>query len=169
MEEIMFKLDALNKMDTEQKYKYMLILLEGQLSSEKDSLANLCNASAIIKTIINRLNWAGFYLIRKEELVLGPFQGLPACNRIVIGKGVCGTAVLEKKVQRIQNVHEFPGHIACDSATNSELVIPIIKNETIYGVLDLDSPEFERFSELEEKYLILFVEKLIKYIDWENI
>jgi L-methionine (R)-S-oxide reductase len=156
-------------MDTEQKYKYMLILLEGQLSSEKDSLANLCNASAIIKTIINRLNWAGFYLIRKEELVLGPFQGLPACNRIVIGKGVCGTAVLEKKVQRIQNVHEFPGHIACDSATNSELVIPIIKNETIYGVLDLDSPEFERFSELEEKYLILFVEKLIKYIDWENI
>lgn len=165
----MFKLDALNKMDTEQKYKYMLILLEGQLSSEKNSLANLCNASAIIKTIIDRLNWAGFYLIRKEELVLGPFQGLPACNRIVIGKGVCGTAVLEKKVQRIQNVHEFPGHIACDSATNSELVIPIIKNETIYGVLDLDSPEFERFSELEEKYLILFVEKLNKYIEWENI
>lgn len=165
----MFKLDVLNKMDTEQKYKYMLILLEGQLSSEKDNLANLSNASAIIKTIIDRLNWAGFYLMRNEELVLGPFQGLPACNRITIGKGVCGTAVLERKVKRIQNVHEFPGHIACDSASNSEIVIPIIKNEKIYGVLDLDSPEFERFSELEEKYLVLFVEKLNKYIEWENI
>lgn len=165
----MFKLDVLNRMDTEQKYKYMLILIEGQLSSEKDSLTNLCNASAIIKTVIDRLNWAGFYLMRNNELVLGPFQGLPACNRIAIGKGVCGTAVSERKVQRIKNVNEFPGHIACDSASKSEIVIPIIKNEIIYGVLDLDSPEFERFSELEEKYLGLFVEKLNKYIEWENI
>lgn len=165
----MFKLDALSKMNTEQKYKYMLILLEGQLSSEKDNLANLCNAGAIIKAVIDRLNWAGFYLMRSDELILGPFQGLPACNRIKVGNGVCGTSVLEKKVQRIQNVHEFPGHIACDSATNSEIVIPIIKNDIVYGVLDLDSPELERFSDLEEKYLILFVEKLNKYIDWEKI
>lgn len=165
----MFKLDALSKMNIEQKYKYMLILLEGQLSSEKDNLANLCNAGAIIKAVIDRLNWAGFYLIRNNELILGPFQGLPACNRIKAGNGVCGAAVSEKKVQRIQNVHEFPGHIACDSATNSEIVIPIIKNDIVYGVLDLDSPELERFSGLEEKYLILFVEKLNMYIDWEKV
>ncbi|MFL0268454.1 GAF domain-containing protein [Candidatus Clostridium radicumherbarum] len=165
----MFKLDGLNKMSTEQKYKYMLILLEGQLSSETDSLANLCNAGAIIKAVIDRLNWAGFYIMRDEELILGPFQGLPACNRINLGKGVCGTAALERKVQRINNVHDFPGHIACDSASNSELVIPIIKDEVIYGVLDLDSPELNRFSELEEKYLVLFVEKLNKYIDWKSI
>ncbi|MFL0246566.1 GAF domain-containing protein [Candidatus Clostridium stratigraminis] len=165
----MFKLDVLDKMNTEQKYKYMLILLEGQLSSEKDNLANLCNAGAIIKAVIDRLNWAGFYIMRSDELILGPFQGLPACNRIKLGNGVCGTAALEKKVQRIKNVHDFPGHIACDSASNSELVIPIIKDEVVYGVLDLDSPEQNRFSELEEKYLVLFVEKLNQYIDWKSV
>jgi GAF domain-containing protein len=165
----MFKLDILNKISTEEKYKYMLILLEGQLSSEKDLLANLCNASAIIKAVMDRLNWAGFYILREGTLVLGPFQGLPACNRIEIGKGVCGTAAAQRKVQRISNVHEFPGHIACDSASNSEIVIPIIKEDKFYGVLDLDSPEFERFTELEEKYLVKFVEKLTKYINWEEV
>lgn len=165
----MFKLDVLKKMTTEEKYKYMLILLEGQLSSEKDVLANLSNASAIIKAVIDRLNWAGFYILRNDELVLGPFQGLPACNRIKVGSGVCGTAVSERKVQRILNVHEFQGHIACDSATNSEIVIPIVKDDTVYAVLDLDSPELERFTELEEKYLVKFVEKLNKYINWEEV
>ncbi|ERI95593.1 GAF domain protein [Clostridiales bacterium oral taxon 876 str. F0540] len=166
---ILFKLEPLKKMTIEEKYKYMLILLEGQLSSEKDALANLSNASAIINVVLDRLNWAGFYLMRNEELVLGPFQGLPACNRIKIGNGVCGTAVSEKRVQRIDNVHEFPGHIACDSASNSELVIPIIKNDKVYGVLDLDSPELDRFTELEESYLVKFVEKLNKYINWEEV
>lgn len=165
----MFKLDILNKISTEEKYKYMLILLEGQLSSEKDLLANLSNASAIIKAVVDRLNWAGFYILREGTLVLGPFQGLPACNRIEMGKGVCGTAAVQRKVQRISNVHEFPGHIACDSASNSEIVIPIIKEDKVYGVLDLDSPEFERFTELEEKYLVKFVEKLNKYINWEEV
>lgn len=165
----MIKLEALNKMTTEEKYKYMLILIEGQLSSEKDVLANLSNASAIIKAAVDRLNWAGFYIMRNSELVLGPFQGLPACNRIAVDKGVCGTAVTSKTVQRIGNVHEFPGHIACDSASNSELVIPIIKDNVVYGVLDLDSPELSRFTELEEKYLVKFVEKLNKYINWEEI
>lgn len=165
----MFKLDVLAKMTVEEKYKYMLILLEGQLSSEKDALANLSNASAIIKAVLDRLNWAGFYFMRNGELVLGTFQGLPACNRISVGKGVCGTAVAERKVQRIPNVHEFPGHIACDSASNSEIVLPIIKDDKVYGVLDLDSPEFERFTELEEKYLVKFIEKLNKYINWEEV
>lgn len=165
----MIKLDALSRMTVEEKYKYMLIILEGQLSSESDSLANLCNASAIINAVLDRLNWAGFYILRGEKLILGPFQGLPACNRIEIGKGVCGTAVAEMKVQLVKNVHEFPGHIACDSASNSEIVIPIIKNDKVYAVLDLDSPELNRFTELEEKYLVKFVEKLNKYINWEEV
>jgi GAF domain-containing protein len=165
----MIKLDALTRMTTEEKYKYMLILLEGQLSSEKNVLANLSNASAIVKACMDRLNWVGFYFMRDMGLVLGPFQGLPACNRITVGKGVCGTAVSERKIQRIANVHEFQGHIACDSASNSEIVLPIIKGEVVYGVLDLDSPELNRFTELEEQYLIKFVEKLNKYINWEEV
>ncbi|MCB2313740.1 GAF domain-containing protein [Clostridium tagluense] len=156
-------------MTNEQKYKYMLILLEGQLSSEKNDLANLSNSAAIIKAVMDRLNWAGFYIVRENTLVLGMFQGMPACNRIQIGKGVCGTAVATKKLQRIENVNEFPGHIACDSATNSEIVIPIIKDDVVYGVLDIDSPEVGRFTELEEKYLVEFVCKLNKYIDWSKV
>lgn len=165
----MFKLDVLKKMTAEEKYKYMLILLEGQLSSEKDSLANLCNASAIINAAIDRLNWAGFYINRDGLLILGPFQGLPACNRIEIGKGVCGTAASEKKVQRVGNVHDFPGHIACDSASNSEIVLPIVVDDKVCAVLDLDSPELNRFTELEEKYLVKFLEKLVKYINWDEV
>jgi L-methionine (R)-S-oxide reductase len=165
----MIKLEALKRMNTEEKYKYMLILLEGQLNSETDALANISNASAIIYAVLDRINWAGFYLIKKDTLVLGPFQGLPACNRIEQGRGVCGTAVLTQKVIRVENVHEFPGHIACDSASNSEIVLPLIKNEIVYGVLDIDSPDLGRFTELEQKYLTLFVQKLNDNIDWENI
>lgn len=165
----MIKLDVLAKMTVEEKYRYMLILIEGQLSSEKDILANLSNVSGIIKAVIDRCNWAGFYILRGDELVLGPFQGLPACNRIGKAKGVCGAAVEEKRVQRILNVHDFPGHIACDNASNSEIVVPIIKEGIIYGVLDLDSPDFDRFSELEEKYLVRAVEILNKYIDWSEL
>lgn len=165
----MIKLNGIEKMTNEQKYKYMLILLEGQLSSEKNDLANLSNATAIIKAVMDRLNWAGFYILRENTLVLGMFQGLPACNRIEIGKGVCGTAVEERKLQRIENVHEFPGHIACDCASNSEIVIPIIKDDVVYGVLDIDSPELGRFTELEEKYLVQFVDKLNQYIDWTKV
>jgi L-methionine (R)-S-oxide reductase len=165
----LIKLDALTRMTVEEKYKYMLILVEGQLSSEMDSLANLSNVSAIIKAVIDRCNWVGFYILRGEELVLGPFQGLPACNRIGKGKGVCGAAVEDRKVQRILNVHEFPGHIACDSASKSEIVVPLVKEGNIYGVLDLDSPEFERFTELEEKYLVKAVEVLNKYINWTTL
>jgi L-methionine (R)-S-oxide reductase len=165
----MIKLKGIEKMTIEQKYKYMLILLEGQLSSEKDDLANLSNAAAIIKAVMDRLNWAGFYILRENTLVLGTFQGLPACNRIEIGKGVCGAAIETKKLQRIENVEEFPGHIACDSASKSEIVIPIIKDNVVYGVLDLDSPELGRFTQLEEKYLTQFVDKLNKYIDWSKV
>ena len=162
----MIKLEVLKKMNTEEKYRYMLILLEGQLNSETDSLANICNASAIISAVLDRLNWVGFYLMKRDVLVLGPFQGLPACNRIEVGKGVCGMSVLTKKVIRVENVHEFPGHIACDSASNSEIVFPLIKNDIVYGVLDIDSPECGRFTELEQKYLTVFVQKLNDKINW---
>lgn len=165
----MIKLEGIEKMNDKQKLEYLLLSLEGQLSSEKDPLANISNATALIYAIIDRLNWAGFYFIREEELVLGPFQGLPACNRIKLSEGVCGAAVSTRKTQLVPNVHDFPGHIACDSATNSELVVPIIKNNKIYGVLDLDSPEYERFTELEAEYFQKFVDKLNKYIDWEQI
>ena len=165
----MFKLDPIKNMNKEERLKYMNLLLKSQLSSEKDDLANLSNATGIIMACVDRLNWAGFYILREDELVLGPFQGLPACNRIEIGKGVCGTAVKTRMVQLVPDVHKFPGHIACDSASNSELVIPIIKDNSVYGVLDLDSPEKERFTELEKEYFIKFVDILNEYIDWNNI
>ncbi|HHV26305.1 MAG TPA: GAF domain-containing protein [Tissierellia bacterium] len=165
----MFKLEPIKNMTDEERYRYMQILLKGQVSSESDEIANISNASAIIMACVDKLNWAGFYIFKNGELVLGPFQGLPACNRIKVGTGVCGTSVLERKVLRVEDVHKFPGHIACDSASRSELVIPIIKNEKVYGVLDLDSPYEGRFTELEERYMIKFVETLNDYIDWEKL
>ena len=165
----MIKLKGIEKMNDKQRLDYLLLTLEGQLSSEKDPLANLSNASALIYAIIDRLNWAGFYLLRGEELVLGPFQGLPACNRIKLSAGVCGAAARTRETQIVPNVHNFPGHIACDSASNSELVVPIVKDNKVYGVLDLDSPEFDRFTELEGEYFERFVEKLNQYIDWNKI
>ncbi len=160
----MIKLEPLSKMTKEEKLKYMLILAEGQLSSENDFIANLSNISAIVNAAVDKCNWVGFYLRKEEELVLGPFQGLPACNRIKIGKGVCGTAAMSKQVMRIENVHDFPGHIACDCASNSEIVIPILKEHKVIGVLDMDSPILARFTELEEKYLLKLVNKIENYI-----
>lgn len=165
----MFKLEPIKNMTEEERYRYMQILLKGQVSSESDEIANISNASAIIMACVDKLNWAGFYIFKNGELVLGPFQGLPACNRIKVGTGVCGTSVLERKVLRVEDVHKFPGHIVCDSASRSELVIPIIKNEKVYGVLDLDSPYEGRFTELEERYMIKFVETLNDYIDWKKL
>lgn len=119
--------------------------------------ANLANASALLFSSLDRLNWAGFYLLEGETLILGPFQGKPACIEIPIGRGVCGRAVLEGRTQLVKNVHEFPGHIACDSASNSEIVIPIRKGERIVGVLDIDSPVLSRFNEEDRVGLEGFV------------
>lgn len=156
-------------MNEEERLKYMIILLKGQLSSEKDDLANISNATGIINACVDKLNWAGFYLLREDELVLGPFQGLPACNRIAIGKGVCGKAVETREIQLVPDVHLFPGHIACDSASNSELVVPIIKDSKVIGVLDLDSPIKERFSALHVEYFTKLVDVLNEYINWDKI
>lgn len=149
-------------------YKILIVKLEGQLSSEKDSLANMCNSVALLFNNMEDINWAGFYIMKDGELVLGPFNGKPACNRIKVGKGVCGSAVRDKKTYVVKNVHEFEGHIACDCASNSEIVIPIIIDDTVYGVLDIDSPIFERFDDVDKLYLEKFVEKLSKYIKWNE-
>lgn len=121
--------------------------------NEKDLIANLSNISAILNEHLNNINWVGFYLMKDHELVLGPFQGKPACIRIPVGKGVCGTCVQEKKTLRVANVHQFAGHIACDSASNSEIVLPIIKEDQVVAVLDIDSPLLDCFSEEDEKML----------------
>ena len=127
-------------------------------------VANLSNASALIYSELDGLNWAGFYLIEGEKLVLGPFQGKPACIEIPIGRGVCGGAVARKQTLVVPNVHLFEGHIACDSASNSEIVIPLLKNGEIVGVLDIDSPLFDRFSEDDRKGLEEFARILSENI-----
>ncbi len=121
--------------------------LTGLLHGEPDPIANAANMSALINELMPDLNWAGFYFMRGSELVLGPFQGKVACVRIPVGRGVCGTAVEQKASVVVPDVHAFPGHIACDSASRSELVVPLIKNGTVLGVLDLDSPSPNRFDE----------------------
>ena len=134
--------------------------VKAQLKNEKNLLANLSNISAIIAAYMDDINWAGFYLMVDGELVLGPFQGKPACNRIEVGKGVCGTAVATGQPQVVINVLELENHIACDSASRSELVIPIYKEGTIFGVLDIDSPSFGRFGDLEKASMVELVRLL---------
>ncbi len=131
-------------------YRLLAAQLQSLLADERDFIANAAQFSAFLYTQLDDLNWAGFYLNRNEELVLGPFQGQIACVRIPFGKGVCGTAAKSRETQRVLDVHEFPGHIACDSASNSELVVPLIKEGRLIGVLDLDSPSLARFSEADQ-------------------
>jgi GAF domain-containing protein len=126
-------------------YQDLARQIDGLLTDESDVTANLANAAAAIFYALPELNWAGFYLLRGPELVLGPFQGRPACVRIPLGKGVCGAAAERRKPVLVPDVHEFPGHIACDSASRSELVVPLLHGETLIGVLDLDSPLLARF------------------------
>ncbi|RIU89698.1 GAF domain-containing protein [Oceanobacillus picturae] len=148
----------------EKDYQLLVKQVDALSEGEHDHTAILANASALLNQFLTDVNWVGFYVWKEDELVLGPFQGLPACIRIGYGKGVCGTAIKEKATQRIADVHAFPGHIACDGATNSEIVVPIILNETIYGVLDIDSPNSDRFDEVDQTYLEQFVHVLEKHL-----
>jgi L-methionine (R)-S-oxide reductase len=131
-------------------YSLLAAQLESLLADERDFIANAAQFSAFLSSQLDDLNWAGFYLTRGEELVLGPFQGQIACVRIPFGRGVCGTAAATLKTQRVEDVHAFAGHIACDSASNSELVVPLVKDGRLIGVLDLDSPSVGRFSEEDQ-------------------
>jgi L-methionine (R)-S-oxide reductase len=139
--------------------------LRAVLTGETDLTANLANAAALLFWNLPAVNWAGFYLLKEQQLVLGPFQGKIACVRIKMGKGVCGSAAEQRQTLVVANVNEFPGHIACDSASNSEIVLPIIKNDTLIGVLDIDSPEFTRFDDNDKIGLEKFVEILTTAID----
>jgi len=141
-------------------YKMLCKQLESLIQNVPHRVANLANASALLWQVLTDINWAGFYVLEGDILVLGPFQGKPACIEIQVGKGVCGTAVAEKQTQLVANVHEFPGHIACDGASNSEIVVPIFKDGAIFGVLDIDSPVFSRFTEEDRDGLEAFVKVL---------
>jgi GAF domain-containing protein len=141
----------------------MNVNLKALLDKEDWLITSLSNASALLNEYLDNINWVGFYLMQNGELVLGPFQGKTACVRIKVGRGVCGTAVSEDKTQLVPDVHQFPGHIACDSASNSEIVVPIHHNGEVVAVLDIDSPLFNRFSE-EDKVNLEESAKIIEEI-----
>ncbi|MFK3938257.1 GAF domain-containing protein [Alkalihalobacillus sp. NPDC078783] len=149
----------------EKAYTLLNKQLDALLEGETDQVANLANASALLNQFLNDVNWVGFYLSKEEQkLILGPFQGMPACVHIDFGKGVCGTAAAKQETIRVADVHQFPGHIACDAASRSEIVVPLVKEGKTIGVLDIDSPSLERFNEEDEKYLKQFAEILVKHL-----
>ena len=147
-----------------EQYETLSKQLDALLHGEPDVIANLSNASALLNQFLTDINWVGFYLMKDGELVLGPFQGLPACVRIPVGRGVCGTAVEKKETMLVEDVHAFPGHIACDAASNSEIVIPLFKDGEVIGVLDIDSPSKARFTQEDADGLATFVNVLEKYL-----
>lgn len=144
----------------QEQYNTVLSQLKGLIYDEPNAIANMANASALLNVFLHDINWVGFYIYDGKELVLGPFQGLPACIRIGIGRGVCGTSAEQRRTLRVENVNEFPGHIACDEATKSEIVVPIVKNGELFGVLDIDSPHLSRFDQEDQEFLEQFVEIL---------
>lgn len=143
-----------------ENYSLLNKQLSALLSGETNLIANLSNTSALLNVFLKDINWVGFYLLENNDLVLGPFQGLPACIRIPLGKGVCGTAAQSAKTIIVDDVDQFPGHIACDAASKSEIVIPIFKDGKLIAVLDIDSPQKSRFSKEEAQYLEQFVKVL---------
>lgn len=145
-------------------YNEMNMKMDALLEGVGYTMANLANASALLNEELEDLNWVGFYTIKDGKLVLGPFQGKVACTIIQIGKGVCGVAVQEDKTQQVPDVHKFPGHIACDSASNSEIVVPLHRNGKVWGVLDIDSPKFARFDEQDKTGLEMIAKTIEKYI-----
>ena len=156
-----FRIDAADKAEL---YRDLSQALEALVADEPDGIANMANAAALIWETLPELNWAGFYRNVGGELVLGPFQGRPACIRIPFGKGVCGTAASTGEVQRIDDVHAFPGHIACDAESASELVVPLVRDGELLGVLDLDSPTAARFTEEDEAGCVAIAEIIAKVI-----
>ena len=154
-----FKIEAGDKPTL---YRDLAQMLEALIGDETDAVANMANAAGLIWESVPDLNWAGFYRNIGGELVLGPFQGRPACIRIAFGQGVCGVAAETRQVQRVEDVHAFPGHIACDSASNSEIVLPLIRDGELLGVLDLDSPRHGRFDEEDEAGLVAIARILAK-------
>jgi len=150
--------------DKSQFYKELHSELLG--IAEKEWFVNLANAAALLKQHLPQINWSGFYLNRNSELLLASFQGLPACTRIAFGKGVCGTAAQQKKTLLVDDVDQFPGHIVCDGASRSEIVVPMILGNRVLGVLDIDAPVLARFTREDQEGLELFVQILLEVTDW---
>ncbi|MBB6632685.1 GAF domain-containing protein [Cohnella thailandensis] len=148
----------------EENERILLSQLKSLIEDEPSRIANLANASALLNVYLTDINWVGFYLLQEGELVLGPFQGLPACVRIALGRGVCGTAAQKRETIRVEDVHQFPGHIACDAASNSEIVVPLYAKDELIGVLDIDSPLKGRFTEEDQRLLEKFVRVLADYL-----
>lgn len=148
----------------DENYALVQKQLVALIEDEPNMIANLSNSAALLNQFLSDINWVGFYLAEKDQLVLGPFQGLPACVRIPLGKGVCGTSAAERKTMRVEDVHQFPGHIACDAATRSEIVIPLLKDGKLIGVLDIDSPITNRFDESDQQGLEKFTDLLCHYL-----
>ena len=153
-----FQLEQLPKTSKAESYSHLAKQVRSLLQDEPDFIANAANFASLLYHSLPDVNWVGFYLLKNNELVLGPFHGQPACVRIAIGKGVCGTAAELRQTVVVENVHEFPGHIACDSASNSEIVVPLIRDGQLLGVLDLDSPSLSRFDEDDAAGLYKLVE-----------
>ena len=151
----MFQNTAYQGSRSEQQ-EQLLSQLKSLIHGETNAIANLANASALLHTFLKDINWVGFYIFDGKELVLGPFQGLPACIRIPLNKGVCGTAAAQLETIVVEDVHAFPGHIACDAASKSEIVVPLLKNGQLFGVLDIDSPLTGRFDEEDRLFLERF-------------
>jgi L-methionine (R)-S-oxide reductase len=150
-------------------YRDLAASLAALLAGETDALANLANASGLLAQTLERINWCGFYLLRGQELVLGPFQGKPACVRIALGRGVCGIAGQRRETLVVPDVDAFDGHIACDADSRSEIVVPIVDGGTFLGVLDVDSPEKNRFDAVDREGLEGFVRSLVPLIEWEKL
>jgi L-methionine (R)-S-oxide reductase len=143
-----------------ENYETVIKQLAALIHDEPNRIANLANASALLAQFLENINWVGFYLVEDNELILGPFQGLPACVRIPFGKGVCGTAAVQLKTIVVADVHQFPGHIACDAASLSEIVIPVLKDGQLLAILDIDSPLKDRFSPTDQSCLERFINML---------
>ncbi len=157
----MYRGDRIRADDKEEFYCQLLQHADSLLTEEQNWIANLANISSLLYYQLEDVNWAGFYLYDGKELVVGPFQGKPACTRIGIGDGVCGTAAETRETQLVDDVQEFPGHIACDPASRSEIVVPMIEDDSLLGVLDIDSPICSRFDEQDSTYLGRLVDMVI--------
>lgn len=165
----MYQTKSLNHHSKAEFYKQLDEQVKALIGGERDAIANLANFSALLYHSMPDVNWVGFYLNHHNELVLGPFQGKPACIRIAFGRGVCGTAAQQRKIVLVKNVHEFPGHIPCDSASNSEIVLPMIVDNHLYGVLDIDSPLPERFDINDQAGLERILKSLITKTDFSAL
>jgi len=154
--------------DSKDNYETLFSAVRTHLEDENDLIANLANIAAFIYYSLEGLNWVGFYIIKDDELVLGPFIGKPACTRIALDKGVCGAAAMQQKVIVVPDVHQFSGHIACDGDTNSEIVLPLFKDGKVFGVMDVDSPLLNRFSDIDEEYLTKIADCISSCLDKLN-